>query len=216
MSVANRVAALYDGRSLKEYARWKVRMDRAYDEVLGALRDDAPLIDLGCGIGLLPFFLREHGRTALMIGIDFDRRKIEIAQRAATRQRGIEFIAGDAREPLPEGHDIVIVDLLHYFDSASQQKILANAARAVRPGGVVVLRQGIRDGSWRYRFQAAVDAFARVVRWMQAENLNYPTREEIMAAFDGFESEIRPVWGRMPYNNYLFVFRRPSSGMTNA
>jgi len=206
--LSDRIAALYDRRSLQEYARWKVRMDRAYDAVLGALPEDAPLIDLGCGIGILPFFLREQGRTAPIVGIDFDRRKIEIARRAATHHAGVDFIAADAREPLPGGHDVVIVDLLHYFDSASQQRILANAARAVRPGGVVILRQGIRDGSWRYRLQAAVDALARVIRWMQAESLHYPTRDAIVGAFPGFESEIRPLWGRTPYNNYLFVFRR--------
>jgi SAM-dependent methyltransferase len=205
--VSDRIAGLYDRRSIREYARWKVRTDGAYEAVLAALRDDAPLIDLGCGIGLLPLFLRAHGRTAPIIGIDFDERKIEIARRAAKRHEGIQLVAGDARGPLPEGHDVVIIDILHYFDSASQLKILENVARAVRPGGVVVIRQGIRDGSWRYRLQAVVDACGRAIRWTKAESLNYPTRETITGAFEGFASEIRPLWGRTPFNNYLFVFR---------
>lgn len=207
MIVSDRIAGLYDRRSIREYARWKVRTDSAYEAVLGALKDDAPLIDIGCGIGLLSIFLREHGRTAPILGIDFDERKIEIARRAATGYQAIELVVGDAREPLPEGHDVVIIDILHYFDTASQQKILTNVARAVRPGGVVVIRQGVRDGSWRYRFQAVVDALGRAIRWTKAESLNYPTRETIANAFEGFESEIRPLWGRTPFNNYLFVFR---------
>ncbi|HVR41390.1 MAG TPA: class I SAM-dependent methyltransferase [Thermoanaerobaculia bacterium] len=202
--VAERLAHLYTRRSLQGYARWKVRSDRAYSAVLAALRErNRPLADVGCGIGLLAFFLREHGFTAPIVGIDFDQRKIDVA-RAASRYDDLEFVVGDARDAFPPGHDVVLLDVLHYFDRDSQQKILANAAHA----DVVVIRQGIRDGSWRYRLTAAVDGLARVARWMKAERLNFPSREEIVAAFAGFDAEIRPLWGRTPYNGYLFVFRR--------
>ncbi len=207
--IADRLAALYDRRSLQGYVRWKVRTDPAYAAVRDVLRGRSrPVLDLGCGVGLLPLYLREHGHAAPMLGIDFDQRKIDVARKAAQRYDDIEFIAGDAREPLPPDHDIVLLDLLHYFDSASQQTILANAARAAGEGDVIVIRQGIRDGSWRYRLTALVDGLARVFRWMKAEDLNLPTREEVEAPFTDYTAEVRPLWGRMPYNSYLFVFRR--------
>jgi SAM-dependent methyltransferase len=204
--IAERLAALYERRSLQGYVRWKVRTDPAYGAVRDALRGrNAPIVDLGCGVGLLPFYLREHGHSAPMVGIDFDQRKIDVARKAAEHHDAIEFIAGDARTTLPPGHDIVILDILHYFDAASQQMILANAAGA---GEVIVIRQGIRDGSWRYRLTKFVDGLARVFRWMKAEQLNFPTRDEMIAPFAEFDAEVRPLWGRMPYNSYLFVFRR--------
>lgn len=207
--VADRLASLYEGRWLQGYVRWKVRTDPAYAAVRDRMRDRTkPLLDLGCGIGLLPFYLREHGSTAAAIGIDFDQRKIDVARKAATRYRGIDFIAGDARDPLPSGHDVTILDILHYFDSASQQVILRNAATAAGDDGLIVIRQGIRDGSWRYRLTALVDGLARTFRWMKAERLNFPTRAEIEAPFAGWEVEAQPLWGRMPYNSYLFVLRR--------
>lgn len=209
--VAKRLAGLYERRPLQGYARWKVRTDPVYRAALEVLRGRTlPLLDLGCGIGLLPFYLREHGYTAPILGIDFDERKVDAARRAATRYRGVDFIVGDAREPLPEGHDIVLLDVLHYFDPDSQQKILSNVARAVAPGGVVVIRQAIHDGSWRARFTALVDGAARIFRWMKAERLQLPARDHVTGAFgEEFESEVRPLWGRwLPYNNYLFVFRR--------
>ena len=207
--IAERLAANYDGRSLQSYVRWKVRADPAYAAVCDVLQGRSrPVVDLGCGIGLLALYLREHGYAAPIVGIDFDERKIEAARKAAERYVGIELISGDARDPLPQDHDVVILDILHYFDSASQQTILANAARAAGDDGLVVIRQGIRDGSWRYRLTEFVDALARVFRWMKAEHLNFPTREEIEAPFTDFVAVVRPLWGRMPYNNYLFVFRR--------
>lgn len=219
VAVAKRLASLYDRPALRGYVRWKVSADPVYDAVLRQLRDreTEPLIDLGCGVGLLAFYLREHGVRAPIIGIDFDQRKVDLARRAATRYRDVDFIAGDARSALPERHNVVMLDLLHYLDEESRARILANVASAVPPGGIVVIRQGVRDESWRYRFTSAVDALGRAIRWMKAEHLKYPKREEIAAAFDGFDAEIAPLWGRTPYNNYLFVFRRAaSSGITKA
>ena len=145
--IAERLAALYDRRSLQGYVRWKVRTDPAYSAVREVLRGRLqPVLDLGCGVGLLPLYLRERGHIAPMLGIDFDQRKIDVARTAAQGYDDIEFIAGDAREPLSPDRDVVMLDILHYFDSASQQTILANAARAAGEGGVIVIRQGIRDG----------------------------------------------------------------------
>lgn len=206
MNVPDRLASLFPGRALQSYVRWKTRSDPAYAAVREALGTrERPLVDVGCGIGLLAFYLREHGYEAHIIGIDFDPRKIELARKAAMRYRKIDFVTGDARNPLPQDHTIVLLDVLHYFDSASQRQILENAARA---GTCVILRQPVRDSSWRYRLTKFVDALARVLGWMKAESLIYPTRDEIVAAFDGFRSEVRPLWGRMPYNTYFFVFRR--------
>jgi SAM-dependent methyltransferase len=204
-SLGDRLASLYDRRALQGYVRWKVRADPAYAAVREALGTrEQSLVDLGCGIGLLAFYLRESGYEAHIIGIDFDERKIEVARKAAMRYRKIDFLVGDARSPLPDNHAVVILDILHYFDPASQQQILANAARADR----VVIRQPIRDGSLRYRLTAGVDGLARTFRWMKAESLHYPTREEIVAAFPGFRADIRPLWGNMPYNTYFFHFTR--------
>jgi len=205
-AIAARLASLYDGRWLQGYVRGKVRGDRAYSAARDILRGRTrPIVDVGCGIGLLPLYLREHGIAAPITGIDFDERKIAAGRKAARAYEGIELVVGDAREALPSHHDVVLLDILHYFDAASQQTILANAARA---GEVVIIRQGIRDGSWRHRLTALVDGAARVVRWMKAERLNFPTRAAIESAFDGFDAEVRPLWGAMPYNSYLFVFRR--------
>ncbi|HUP61149.1 MAG TPA: class I SAM-dependent methyltransferase [Thermoanaerobaculia bacterium] len=213
--VARRLASLYDRRSLRHYVRSKVASDPVYEAVLQLLRDrDTPLIDLGCGAGILAFYLREHGYRAPVLGIDFDPRKIEVARKAARNYRDIDFVTGDARHELPANHDVVLLDLLHYLDAASQQQILRNVARSAK---LVIIRQGIRDDSWRYRFTAIMDAIGRGIRWMRAENLHYPTREAITGAFAGFDAQVSPLWGRTPFNSYLFVFRRASSeGMTNA
>ena len=207
--VAARVAAHFPSRFLRVYVRAKIAGDPVYDAVVQELRDDdRPLLDVGCGVGVLPFILRECGHRAPITGIDHDEMKIATARTIGSRYAGLEFAKADARELPPFRGSVAMLDLLHYFDDDAQSAILAKVAAAVAPGGAVIIRDCIRDGGWRYRATYAQESMSRMVRWLKAERLNFPTRERIERAFDGFDAEVRPLWGRTPFNNYLFVFRR--------
>lgn len=210
------IAARYESRFLRHYVQSKLRNDPVYAAVAERLRGHAhPLVDVGCGAGVLEFFLRESGIGVPIIGIDFDARKIDAAKKAS-RDRDLTFVVGDARDELPREHSVVLLDVLHYFSASDRARILRNAANAVPPGGVVIIRDAIRDDSWRYRATRFAELFATGIRWLKAERLEFPTRDEIVQAFAGFACESVPMWGRTPFNNYLFVFRRPSSGTANS
>ena len=66
------------------YTLAKLRTDPLYPGVLDALRGcDAPLLDLGCGLGLLAHALRVDGQAMPYLGVDIDAPKIERARRIA-------------------------------------------------------------------------------------------------------------------------------------
>jgi 2-polyprenyl-3-methyl-5-hydroxy-6-metoxy-1,4-benzoquinol methylase len=201
------IAPRYETRFLRLYARSKLATDPLYAEVARRLREHPhPVIDIGCGIGLMAFHLRENGFSQPIIGIDHDAAKISEASRAA--YDGIRFTTGDAREAIPAGSSVLLLDVLHYFDAEEQVRILANVAHAVPPGGVAIVRDAVRDGSWRYRATYAAELFARGIQWIRAERLHFPTRERIVDAFEGFDAVVTPLWGATPFNNYLFVFTK--------
>jgi len=194
--------ARYDTRFLRNYARSKLATDPLYGAVAEQLRGTTgTVVDVGCGIGLMAAYLRAEGFEQPVIGLDHDAAKIAQARRAVP---SATFEVADARDPLPEASSVLILDVLHYFNDDDQQRILGNAARA----DLVIIRVAPGDGSWRHRSTVVAERFARRVRWMKAELLNFPARERIVAAFDGFTSDVRPMWGSTPFNNYLFVFRR--------
>jgi cyclopropane fatty-acyl-phospholipid synthase-like methyltransferase len=197
----------------------KVATDPVYRAVAGALQGTThPLLDLGSGIGLLAFYLRESGFEQPITGVDHDAQKVSAAIAASGAGEGLRFRVQDVREVADTGSNIMALDLLHYFTPEEQSKLLLYIASAVPPGGAAVIRDCIRDSSWRYRLTYLQESFSRAVRWLKAERLNFPTRESIVQPFRerGFEVEVRPLSGAFPFNNYLFVFRRPSSGMTNS
>jgi 2-polyprenyl-3-methyl-5-hydroxy-6-metoxy-1,4-benzoquinol methylase len=214
--LADRIAGLYRSRFLRGYVRAKIASDPLYAAVAERLRDGPlPILDIGCGVGLMEFYLRESGCVQPMLGLDHDEGKIREAQRvAASRYAGLTFEAADACRPLDGGSSVLLLDLLHYLRDDQQRELLERVADGVPPGGSVIVRDGIRDGSWRYRFTFAAEEFARLVRWLKADQLNFPRLASILEPFAarGFAAEVVPMWGGMPFNNYLFVFKREASG----
>ena len=209
--VAERVAGRFESRLLRSYARTKLRTDPVYRAVFDRLRDSsAPLFDIGCGVGLLEFYLRECGFDGAITAIDHDERKIAKAREIGQHYENLEFALGDARDPIAVGRVVMLIDVLHYFSSEDQRIILDHAAVA----NLVMIREAVRDASVRYRVTVAQERFSRAIRWLRAERLNFPTRETISTRFDEFDREIVPMWGRTPFNNYLFAFKRSSAGTT--
>jgi SAM-dependent methyltransferase len=107
------------------------------------------VLDLGSGHGLLAFALSFGSKEREIIGIDHDPDRVRIAEAAAL---GLpvgsrpSFEVGDLKEKLwsfPSGSlvGIAMIDILHYFDPASQQFLVSHAMRVLAPGGVLAVRE---------------------------------------------------------------------------
>lgn len=208
--VASRIAARYPSAFLRAYVRAKVRIDPVYAAVFDRISNSSDsLLDVGCGVGVLAAYLRTRGFAAPIRGIDHDERKVAVAGRVV---RDASFEVADARSEIASGGTVVLLDLLHYFRASDQAAILAAAAANAK---TVIIRDAVHDGSWRYRLTYAQETFSRAVRWLRAERLHFLRRDEIVRPFTGFDVEVVPLYGKTPFNNYLFVFRRSNAGITN-
>ncbi|MBI2215422.1 MAG: class I SAM-dependent methyltransferase [Acidobacteria bacterium] len=207
--IARAIALRYRSRFLQGYVRSKIASDPIYRAVLPRLRGIAgPVLDIGCGIGLLGQLVREAGLAIDVVGIDFDERKIDAARQATAGIGGLRFELGDARKPVDFAGSAVLLDLLHYFGDDDQRAILECAASYARPGDVVIVRDCIDDGSWRYRATWLEETIATSLGWLRGERLNFPTKESISAVFRerGYDEEVVPLWGRTPFNNHLLSY----------
>lgn len=217
MTPAQRAAARYrEFRVLGRYAKSKAALDPAYPAVAEALRGSPrPLLDIGCGVGLLAAFLRESGCSQPILGIEPDAEKVRLgASRVAAHYASVEFRVGDAlRMPAFSG-DIVMLDVLHYMGPGAQQAALEQIASRVAPGGRALIRTAFRDGSWRYYATLLEEAFVRVSGWIRGGCCRFPTQSEATAPFGGPEWEVtvKPMWGRTPFNSHLIAARRRPGG----
>lgn len=201
-------------RSDRCYAACKLRTDPLYQAVAALLRESTlPLLDVGCGLGLLAFHLRANGIHAPIHGTDYDARKIQEARMASVRAglRGLRFDPCDAREGLPDhSGNVTILDILQFFTPDERDELLRAAADRVAPGGMLIIRTGIKDRSPRFAITLAGDLFARATRWMKAAPTHYPAAADFHRALAPFGTvEISPLWGATPFNNHLVVLRKP-------
>jgi 2-polyprenyl-3-methyl-5-hydroxy-6-metoxy-1,4-benzoquinol methylase len=209
------IAALCQKRWDHYYTRSKLGSDPVYAAVVHEITGTTlPLLDIGCGIGLLAHYVRACGHHMAIMGFDYDPRKIASAHAMAAKagHQELDFTSGDARNGLPNhfrGH-VIILDILQFFTEAEQNALLTAAAARVAPGGKLIIRSGLRDESWRFRITVLGDYLARVTFWMKAAPTRYPDAAQFQRVLTaaGLQVRIEPMWGGTPFNNYLIVGQR--------
>lgn len=207
------VARFHDAPpSIRHYVAWKIRLDPVYRAITDGLPDRVELVELGCGLGILPILACELGTGRRALGVDWDEAKTAFARRAA-HDLPVRIERFDVRSFEPPPCDVIaIVDVLHYFDDETQRAILARAARALRPGGVLVVRDGDggREGS---AWTRAIERLAVRIGWNKSGAR--PRFRPIAAVVadlegEGLACEVVPTAGPLHPGNVLVRATRAS------
>ena len=212
--IPRHISSLCENRGDKYYTRTKLSTDPLYEGVFSAIQKDSlPLLDIGCGLGLLGLYLRERGKSAPITGFDYDSRKVEAGRHLLERggYSDITLSQGDARLDLPDHlGDVTILDILQFFTPGEQKKLLKSAAQRVAPGGKLIIRSGLKKNNLRFFITWVADLLAKLTFWMKAAPTHYPTADFFQTTLEaeGFSVEIQPFWGKTPFNNYLITATR--------
>jgi len=209
----NKIADRFPRRWDRSYLRSKLKSDPLYDAVFNELKDsELPLLDLGCGLGVLAFYLRERGLTIPIRGLDYDKRKTDEANHVAEEigDEHCTFAEHDARQGIPEHHgNVTILDILQFFTPEEFDKLVTAAAERVAPNGKLVIRSGLKDNSTRFKITVAGDLFAKATFWMKAAPIHYPTGEDFKRILSPHgKVTTKPLWGPTPFNNHLIVMEK--------
>ncbi|WP_460725335.1 class I SAM-dependent methyltransferase [Nocardia heshunensis] len=132
----------YDAEAA-EYDRTRGGEERAgaaAAAVLGLLPGDArTVVDVACGTGIVSARLRGAGRV--VVGVDLSAGMLAYAR---PRLEGAVVRADARRLPIADASvdAVVFMWLLHLVDEEVGERAMAEAARVLRPGGVVVATVG--------------------------------------------------------------------------
>ncbi|MCF6311527.1 MAG: glycosyltransferase [Verrucomicrobiales bacterium] len=215
--IRTKLSKYYRRRWRQSYTKKKLQTDPVYDAVFDILQEapELPLLDIGCGMGLLEFYLRERGIDCPIVAIDPDLEKIKLAHHIACEHyQHLRFEMGHAESlSLDFQGNVCLLDILQYFDEKNQRKVLRKAAQFVAPGAYLIIRSGLKDSSYRSRISSLIDRLAHWITWIDFSVHELPKQDlitETLAA-EGLQGESRPLWGNTPFNNYLLSYRRPQS-----
>lgn len=126
-------------------------MHHAHALVLDELNThDRRVLDLGCGVGAATLYLAQR-RPVEVVGVSLSRVQIRLAERFAARSRplrgSVKFVAADftALPAYLGGFDLAFaIESFVHADPASA--FFRHAARALRPGGALVVIDDVRTG----------------------------------------------------------------------
>ncbi|MCA8884369.1 MAG: methyltransferase domain-containing protein [Rhodobacteraceae bacterium] len=129
-------------------ADWREAQARLTDQILtmADLRAGLDVADAGCGIGgTLRAIRRRWGNAGRLVGINPDPRQLALCPGPA---EGVALLRADALDlPLSDGCLDRVICLEAAFHFASRRGFFQQAARVLRPGGLLVLGDLLGDAS---------------------------------------------------------------------
>ena len=211
------------GKYAYHFAQGKLRHDPVFRAVLknGLLPDEGRLLDLGCGLGVLPALLSQARiqhqagnwfagwpappQHVELFGIELLPWKVTAATQALGGKATIR--QGDIRTiELPQCSCVVILDVLLYLNTAEQRQMLQRMAKALQPGGVLLLREGDAAGGLRFHITRLAEQICCLWRGQGWLPLHYRSAKEWVALLRelGFSVESIPMSQGTPFANVLF------------
>lgn len=95
-----------------------------------------PVLDLGCGGGLLSNFLAAQGKC--VVGVDVSEDALSVAKKYSSTKT-VDYVLSEARDlPFGDGHfdAVCVMDLLEHVDKP--QEVLAEASRVLASNGLLI------------------------------------------------------------------------------
>ena len=205
------------------FTRNKLRYDPVFRALLqqGLLPDHGHLLDLGCGLGVLPALLHQARnqyrvgnwpadwpappQNLYLQGIELLHWKVAAANIALKDKAMIE--QGDIRTAnLPSCSAVIILDVLFYLRPTEQRQTLQRVAQALQPDGLLLLREANAAGGWRFHVTRLAEQILCLWRGQGWLPLNYKSQSEWVGLLEelGFSVECIPMSKGTPFANVLF------------
>ncbi|TAH41506.1 MAG: methyltransferase domain-containing protein [Bacteroidetes bacterium] len=143
---------IYKGPVLEWYMKIKLHLENYYKIFNELIPKSGKILDLGCGYGFLSYMLAYLSPARIITGVDYDEDKIDIAKHGYSKGKNVNFLHKDVLDFDEDKYDaIVLSDVLHYLEPASQVKLLERCLENLSPDGVFVIRDGIKELKDRHK-----------------------------------------------------------------
>jgi 2-polyprenyl-3-methyl-5-hydroxy-6-metoxy-1,4-benzoquinol methylase len=206
-----RIIRAYDDWVVRAYCwgRFWILRQRFLDEIGQYLPRTGRVLDIGCGFGLFSLYYASVAPGLRLRGLDRDPRRIAMAQRAAARLGlvNVTYEVADARDYRRDGdYDAVyMLDIVHHVAEESVRPLLAELAKAVRPGGRLLIKDVDTRPAYKRWFTHALDRLMdprTPVRYWAADEL------QALLVELGFRVYRHMLVDYLPYPHVLYICER--------
>jgi uncharacterized protein len=152
---------IYKGPVLEWYLRVKIRLEQDYRLFNELLPVSGRILDIGCGYGFMSYMLQFAANQREIVGYDHDEEKISLANHCFSHNANIHFVKADiTRQHIGPADAIILSDVLHYLMPDQQESLIQQSIAALRPGGILLIRDGDRDLKKRHERTRMTEFFS--------------------------------------------------------
>lgn len=176
------------------------------------------VLEIGCGHGMFCVTAALGSPDRTVLGADIDGAKLVEARRAAAAaglgEDRLEFleVEPDWRPPTDELYDaVVILDVLYLLGVPGALELTRAAARVVRPGGRLLVKEMDTERRWKARFCAAQEyAATRLTHVTEGDTVELVPLADIRAVMqdEGLQVGMRSLDRHLPWPHALLVGTR--------
>lgn len=196
-------------RPVREFVRWKLRLDRIFELLAAERLGSGTVVDLGCGYGMALCFAAFGDERRRLFGCDMDAHRIAVARQALGTLNADLTVADVRHFELPPAGLILILDVLQYLPTAEQPALLKRCCSALAPDGILIFR--VHDGERGLRSAISM-AFERLIFACGGDGFRPRMLSigEYRAVLEnaGMKLEERRFLNRLPLAHVLFVARK--------
>ena len=203
---------LFKGPVTEWYFRVKWKLEQKnythYDSLIG---ENDTVLDVGCGLGYMSFFLALKGKNRKIFGYDFDQSKIEVAQNSHLVNDNIQFEACDVTmKDFPKSDIVFCMDVLHYLKPNQQLDLLVKFKESIGDKGRIIIRDGVKDFEKRHQTTELTEKFStKIFKFNKTANqLSFFDKQFIQDFADANDCNLEIIEQTQNTSNILFVLTK--------
>jgi len=174
--------------------------------------DKGEIVDLGCGNGLFSAILKLGAPGRSILGIDLDARKIATARKSLGNIPHLDFRLGNiAATEYPKADAYTIIDVLYLIPIEEQNRILKRCAEALRPGGLLILKDMDKQPRRKYLWNMIQETVAvKIIGFTLGSKFHFRSRADYVETLKalGLKVEVVPLHKGYGYPHILFLARK--------
>ncbi len=201
---------IFKGPVVEWYMRFKLNLENYYDHYDQLVPRKGHIVDLGCGYGAMSYMLMMLSDKRTVLGIDYDEKKITLANNSYAKNERIEFLTADLRMyDIPKADAFIISDVLHYIDTKAQTRVITHCIQNLNPGGVLLIRDGDKSLKERHKNTELTEKWStKIMKFNKTDgDLHFLSKGEMLNIVHQFNMTLESVESDQLTSNTLYIIK---------
>lgn len=186
------------------FLRWTIS---PFERISKILNKTGLYYELGCAEGVLSNCLAVDSEKRVVVGLDCDKKKIQLASKTLKERKNIKFAYIDVFEfNYGKADGFIFSDFLHHLSYDKQMELLRICSACLNDNGVLIIKEIDKSDCWfRYLPSALSDRllYPKDKIYFRSKNEWKEVLEQL-----GYKVEAISVFWHIPLSNTLFIARK--------